>query len=60
MPLLHADKKYIYYLNQEPRNAFLETGAIFEVYVNTVQINTHKASQSFGLFDQMVECSFTN
>ena len=42
------------------RNAFLETGVISEVYVNTLEIRTHKASQSFGLFGKMVECPFTN
>ena len=40
------------------RNAFLKTGAIFEVDVNTVQIITHNAIN--GLFGKMVECSFTN
>ena len=42
------------------RNVFLETDVIPEAYVNTVQISTHNASQSFGQFGKMVECSFTN
>ena len=34
------------------KNGFLETGAISEV--NTAQISTHNASESFGQFDKMV------
>ena len=34
------------------KNGFLETGAISEV--NTAQISTYNASESFGQFDKMV------